>query len=103
MKGITLTIIFILMMLILIIAAVEQQSNKRIELEQSTEQTDPRMQRNVVGMNSMEFYEDQTTGMCFATVWLGEERYGGPMMTQVDCELTNGGIPFWSTINENGD
>ena len=102
MKGITLTIIFILMMLILIIAAVKQQSNKRNELEQSTNQTNLQMQRNVDGMNSMEFYEDQTTGMCFATAWGGAVN-GGPMMTQVDCELTNGGIPFWSTINENGD
>jgi hypothetical protein len=77
--------------------------SKQIDIEQSTNQVNPEIQRNVDEMNSMEFYEDQTTGMCFATVWIGVRSNGGPTMAQVDCELTNGGIPFWSTINEIGE
>jgi hypothetical protein len=102
MKRITITILWIVIPLIMIIVAVQSTNNAQIELEQSTEQTNPRMQRKVHGMNSMEFYEDQTTGMCFARVWGGSAN-GGLAIAQVDCELTNGGIPFWSTINENGD
>lgn len=60
------------------------------------EQTDPGLQREVASMNKMQFFQDQDTGLCFATGWRGSSR-GGPMMTHIPCEAVKDPIPFWSS------